>query len=500
MSFFRPSRPIAGLAAASGLALLTACAPDLGPAARIKPATDYAVARTLQTPSAGAWPGLDWWTAYNDPQLTQLIEEALKGAPDLRIAQARVRQAAAQAEQTRAPLWPSVNAKASVEPTAVDINGFPVPGALKSYLPKDGQPITQLSASLAYQIDFFGRNRAAVAAASSDSQAAQFELAAGRLQLSTAVATAYANLVRLAADRQAAVDAVRVRSDSLQLVSNRLLNGLENRSQLDQSSAEARVSQGDVAAIDAQIEVARHELASLVGAGPDRGLDVTPNLESIREPWGLPSNLPADLIGRRPDVAAARLRAEAAASRIKQARADFYPNISLSASAQEVALTPDQLLRKNLIFGQVGPAISLPLFEGGRLEGAYRGARGNYDEAVANYDKTVVQALREVADAVSTQKALLIQLGYAQKAAADSQKAFDLATLRYKGGLSPYLAVLTAEATLVAQRRAEADLSAQTLANNIALVRALGGGFIDPAARPATASTQQSNPEGPSHG
>ena len=133
-----------------------------------------------------------------------------------------------------------------------------------------------------------------------------------------------------------------------------------------------------------------------------------------------------------------------------------------------------------MVLAQFGPALSLPIFQGGKLKGAYRGARASYDEAVANYDKTVAQALRDVADAVSTQKALAVQLDYARKASADSQKAHDLATLRYKGGLSPYLVVLTAQSTLIAQQRAVADLQAQTLAANIALVRALGGGFIDP--------------------
>ena len=183
-----------------------------------------------------------------------------------------------------------------------------------------------------------------------------------------------------------------------------------------------------------------------------------------------------------------------AADKVKMAHADFYPNISLTGSVLDLALTPDQIFNHNIILAQVGPAISLPIFQGGRLKGAYRSAGAEYDEAVANYNKTVVQALHDVADAVSTQKALGVQLGYAQKAAADSEKAYSLATLRYKGGLSPYLVVLTAESTLVAQRRAAADLQAQTLAANVALVRALGGGFID------LNSSNSPSVKGPSHG
>jgi NodT family efflux transporter outer membrane factor (OMF) lipoprotein len=476
------------------LALLTACAPDLGPAPLIKPADSYATQRALQAPTAAAWPGSDWWTAYHDPQLTGLIEEALKGSPDLKAAEARVHQAMALSEQADAALLPSLGAKGSINATAVSINAKGIPESLKNFLPRTVQYFPQVGANLDYQLDFFGKNHAAVAAASSQTRAAEFELAAARLQISTGVASAYADLIRLTADRAAAVEAVRVRGDSLTLVSDRLKNGLENQGQLAQSSAESNISLGDVAALDERIEQARHTLAALVGMGPDRGLDITVGANTLATPFGLPSNLAADLIGRRPDVAAARLRASAAADKIKMAHADFYPNFSLTGSVLSLALTPDQLITHGITIAQFGPAVSLPIFQGGRLKGAYRNAAGQYEEAVANYNKTVVQALHEVADAVSMQKALIVQLDYARKASADSEKAYNLATLRYKGGLSPYLVVLTAESTLVAQHRAAADLQAQTLAANVALVRALGGGFID------DSSSNSSNSKGPSHG
>jgi NodT family efflux transporter outer membrane factor (OMF) lipoprotein len=504
MLLLRPPSPagvavrIASLAAAaSSFALLTACAPDLGQLAQVKPPASYAAQKALGAPTATAWPSDDWWTAYNDPQLTTLIEEALKGAPDLKVAEARVRQARAQTEVQGAALLPTVTASGNIQETGVALNVKSIPQQVKDALPSDLQPFTQLSGKVAYEVDFFGKNRAAVAAASSQEKAAEFELRAARLQISTAVASAYADLVRLTADRQAAEDAVKVRGDSLTLVSDRVRNGLENQGQEAQSSAEQNVSRGDLAAVDAQIDRVRHQLAALVGAGPDRGLDVQPSLSSISAPWGLPSNLPADLIGRRPDVAAARLRAEAAAQRIKVARAAFYPNVNLNASVLDLSFSPEKIFTQNVILGQFGPAISLPVFDGGRLSGAYRGAAAEYEAAVATYDKAVSDALKDVADAVSLQKALAVQVDYADKAVADSRKAYDLAVLRYKGGLSPYLVVLTAQSTLIAQQRAAADLKAQTLAANVALVRALGGGFVAPA---VAETSKTSNEEGPAHG
>ena len=483
MLFLRPpmrtvvAARIAGLTAVSSLVLLAACAPDLGPMAQLKPASDYAAQKALGAPAAAAWPAQDWWKAYNDPQLTALIEEGLKGAPDLKAAEARVRQAQAMSEQAGAALLPTLGVSGNIQETAVKLNVQGLPAQLKSSLPSTVQPFTQLGAKAAYEVDFFGKNHAAVAAASSQARAAEFELQAARLQISTAVASGYADLVRLTADRQAAVDAVKVRGETLQLVSDRVKNGLENQGQQAQSSAERHVSEGDVAALDARIDQARHLLAALIGAGPDRGVDISVNPAAVAAPWGLPSNLPADLLGRRPDVAAARLRAEAAADRIKVAHGAFYPNVSLNGSVLDLSFTPDQIFDHRILLAQIGPAVSLPLFQGGRLKGAYRGAAGEYEEAVASYDKAVANALKDVADAVSQQKALAVQLDYADKALADSRKAYDLALLRYKGGLSPYVVVLTAQSSLIAQQRAVTDLKAQSLSANVALVRALGGGF-----------------------
>jgi NodT family efflux transporter outer membrane factor (OMF) lipoprotein len=479
------------------MAVLAACAPDLGPLAQIKPAAGYAAEKALGAPTTTAWPSEVWWTAYNDPQLTALIEEALKGSPDLKVAEARLRQAQAQTQVQGAPMLPTITGSGSIQATGIELNAPGIPSNFKDFLPSTLQPFTNLSGKLAYEVDFFGKNRAALAAATSQERASEFELRAARLQISTAVASAYADLVRLTAERQAAVDGVKVRDDTLALVAERVKNGLENEGQQAQSSAEKNVSQGEVAALDANIDRVRHQLAALVGAGPDRGLDITPNLASISAPWGLPSNLPADLIGRRPDVSAARLRAEAAADKIKVARASFYPNINLNASVLDLSLTPEKIFTQNILVAQFGPAISLPIFEGGRLAGAYRSAAAEYEGAVATYDKTVSDALKDVADAVSLQKAVAVQLDYAQKAVTDSRKAYDLAVLRYKGGLSPYLVVLTAQSTLINQERAVADLNAQTLSANVALVRALGGGFQAPA---VAETSKSSNEKGSAHG
>jgi NodT family efflux transporter outer membrane factor (OMF) lipoprotein len=191
----------------------------------------------------------------------------------------------------------------------------------------------------------------------------------------------------------------------------------------------------------------------------------------------LPPTLAADLIGRRPDIVAARARAEAASQRINVARANFYPNINLSALVGVQSLGLDLLTQGDSRYGTVGPAISLPIFEGGRLEGQYRGAHAEYEEAVATYNQTLVNALRDVANALADRRALDAQITQAHAALTSAEQSYSVARQRYDAGLSTYIDVLTVENSLVAQRRNVADLEAQAFSVDVELARALGGGF-----------------------
>jgi outer membrane protein TolC len=159
------------------------------------------------------------------------------------------------------------------------------------------------------------------------------------------------------------------------------------------------------------------------------------------------------------------------------AKADFYPNIDLTAEIGLQSLGIGSLIKASSVFGAVGPAISLPIFKGGQLEGAYRGARAEYDAAVANYDAAVTQALHDVADVAASQRALGSRLSKSREALASAEGAYRIVQNRYLGGLSTYLEVLTAEDSLIASRQTVADLETRAFALDVALVRALGGGF-----------------------
>jgi NodT family efflux transporter outer membrane factor (OMF) lipoprotein len=243
------------------------------------------------------------------------------------------------------------------------------------------------------------------------------------------------------------------------------------------AQASEAAARADLAAVDESIGLARNQIAALLGAGPDRGLTLPrPSLAAVQA-FGLPANLAADLIGRRPDLVAARLHAEAASQRIKAAKADFYPNVNLSAAIGLQSFGLDKLARAGSVYGALGPAISLPIFSGGQIEGAYRGARADYDGAVASYNGVLVKALQDVADVVVSERALGERLRQSRAALAASDAAFQLASDRYREGLATYLDVLAAEDSLIANRRAVADLETRAFALDVALVRALGGGF-----------------------
>ena len=471
-----------------GLGGLAGCAPDLGPRAALHPMTDYAAAKTFTQPVT-EWPAEDWWTAFNDPVLTSLIEQALKDSPDLKTAQARLEQASAQVQQARGAAGPNLTAKGSIQATGVKIGLPNTPSQFKDFLPTDIQWFTQVGANLNYEIDFFGKNRAAIAAASSSSRAASFELAAARLQISTAVASAYADLVQAVADHAAAVEAADLRGKSRGLVADRLKNGLETKAEYNQSDAAQASSEVDVISTEGSVLEARHALAALTGQGPDATAALNPGNMLKTTPVGLPANLTANLVGRRPDIAAARLRAEAAAQRENVARASYYPNVSLTGSFLALSTSPQDILTHNVQLAQIGPAISLPIFDSGRLNGALRNARGTYDEAVASYDKTVVDAMREVADTLIIRQGAEAALVHANDALRANEEAYRLVNMRYNAGLATYLQVLTVENSLVAARRQAADLRVKALSANVMLIRALGGGFSD-----VPPSAQQSNP------
>jgi NodT family efflux transporter outer membrane factor (OMF) lipoprotein len=475
MSDIRFHRSFA-VSALAGSALLAGCAslPVVGPAPVPRAPQSFVAERSLGATSS-VWPGDRWWAAYGDPQLDRLIEEGLASAPALAAAAARVRAAEAVARQAGAARLPRVDAQGSVSAVKQSYNNA-IP---RAFVPQGINDTGEVALNLGFDLDLWGRNRAALAAATSQAEAARIEAAEASLLLSTNIAAAYADLARFHATRAVQQEAVTVRERTARLVSDRVAAGLDTQAEARQAAAAVPTARAELLATDEQIALTRNRIAALIGQGPDRGLAIVAPAARV-QPHGIPAGITTDLIGRRPDIAAARARVEAAASRIKVARADFYPSVNLSALVGLQSFGLGNLVNSGSTFLNAGPALSLPIFRGGQLQGQYREARAGYDEAVAQYDGAVAAAFRDVADAATSQRALAARLVEQRQALVDSEAAYAVARQRFEGGLSTFLDVLTAEDRVLQARRGVADLQARAFTLDVALVRALGGGFAVP--------------------
>lgn len=457
----------------AAFALLCGCAtvPDLGEKPTLSAPESFASDAALAS-TQGEWPVEGWWNGFGDPVLSTLIDEGLQGSPDMTIAAARLRSADALARQAGAALLPRVGVEASAGGVQQSKNmGIP-----PAFVPDGINDTGHIAATVSFDLDLWGRNRAALAAATSEAEAARVDLAQTRIMLSTAIASAYADLASYHEALDVAREAVRIRSASADLTARRTTAGLDNVGSQRQAESRVPAARADAAALEEAILLTQNRLAALLGAGPDRGRAIArPHLTVLAQ--GIPDNAGIDLVGRRPDIIASRLRVEAAAKRIDAARADFYPNINLSALVGLQSLGLGSLISAGSEYGNGMAAITLPIFDGKRLDGKYRGSRAEYDAAVARYDQSVITALREVADAIASRNAVNTQLTQMRASLAAADEAAKVAGQRYGAGLTTQLAQLAAEDTAIGIRRSVAQLEARTLALDIALIRALGGGY-----------------------
>jgi NodT family efflux transporter outer membrane factor (OMF) lipoprotein len=465
----------AGLAAILA-ALLAGCASSEGLTTRSTPAdpAGLAAARALAgAPVAkDAMPADEWWKALGDPQLDALVAEALAASPSLRLARARVDRALALAESAGAALRPQVSARVDSSRQRISEHYIFPPPLAGSW---DWQ--NQALLDFSYEFDFWGRNGAAQAAALGQAKAAEADAHAAALVLSSAVALAYVQLSRTFDQLDLARALLQQRDEQLTLVHERLAAGLDSRVELKQAEASLPESRQRIVQLEEAIALSRHQLAALLGKGPDRGGEIARPALRPEARLALPSRLPADLLGRRPDIVASRWRVEAAARDIDSARAEFYPNVNLVAFIGLQALGWSQILDAGSRVLGAGPALRLPVFDAGRLRGNLGAKNADYDAAVEQYNQSLADALRDVADQVTAWRSIERQDTEVAEGLAAAQAAHDLAMARFRAGLSSYLSVLAADGQLTAQQGLAAELRARRLEAAIGLSRALGGGY-----------------------
>jgi NodT family efflux transporter outer membrane factor (OMF) lipoprotein len=425
----------------------------------------------------GDWPCEDWWTMFGDTKLDALVQQALAGSPNLRAAEARVRSARALADSARSSLYPTVDLNASANRERFSANDIYPPPFAGSWV---NQARTTLDFN--YEFDFWGKHRNELAAALGGARATAVDAAQAKLVLAAAVAQSYFQLQSDLAALAISRDTLAQREGLRELNRVRASRGLDVPIAVRQSDQQVASSRVDVSAGEAAVQLDRHQLAALLGLGPDAALDIQPALHTYDKALALPANLPADLLARRPDIAAQRFRLEAAAAQIGAAQADFFPNVDLTGFIGFAATSVsglNLLTASNRVAG-VGPALHLPIFDAGRLRANLRGRYGDYDAAVEQYNQTLLDALRQVADQITGVRAVKQQLAQEAVALEAANDAHRLTLDRYRAGLTHYLDVLVNEERLLAERMNQVRLQGRHLALAVDMIRALGGGYRDP--------------------
>jgi NodT family efflux transporter outer membrane factor (OMF) lipoprotein len=450
------------------VALLAACVPD-----GIVPQQTQIPDNTLGLGNEPA-PKIEtgWWSGLGDPQLDRLMGEAFAHNPTLGEAMARLRAAKADMEEANAQLYPHVNFNAQDEYTRFS-NHYIIPppygGTFRWYGTIEGD--------LSWELDFWGKQAAALDRAKSLQASAYLDHDAARLAISAAVVQTYVNLDRAYKLADIAARTERDRAGTVTLTKRRVTDGID--SQVEEQEAEALLAQASQARLAAESErdIMVHALAALIGHGADAYAGIGRPTLQLDAALPLPQALPADLLSRRPDILAAQARVDAALSGRKVAKAAFYPNVDLLASAGWAAIGLGPLFKPESAQYGAGPAIHLPLFDAGELRSQFASAVADIDYAVADYNGTVTQAVKDTSDALTRIRSLRDQRIEHEHELAAAEKAYRLAQTRYRVGLSNQITLLDVENTVFTARQGEVSLASDSAIQRVTLLLAVGGDF-----------------------
>ena len=454
------------LASGCGLAL----AGCVSPAGLVPSGKPLDVATVANDTTFSAWPDQHWWAVYGDVALDNLIAHALAANPDLELARARIEMADAAIGFTHARLLPQVSF--GVDST---YQRYPEHGQNRNLGGTAGSD-NSLEFQASYELDFFGRNRAALAAATSNARASAAAQQAVQVAVASAVARAYFELAHLIAEHQVVSDTRAQREKILTLVKARVAQGLDSKVELRQAEGALPAIDGELALLDENIDILRSQLGKLAVVEPSVTATLAPALAKVAAPT-LPTTIPSDLLARRADITAARWEIEATTRGTDMIKAEFYPRVNLSAFAGIAALGVSSLFEAGAGTLGVNPSLSLPIFDGDRLRSKLKFADAQVDRAIAEYNNALLNAMQDVVHVVTSLRALEHRQVAQRAAQASAESAYDLALQRYKAGLTGYLTVLATESEVLAQRRAATTLKARALLLHVELNRALGGGF-----------------------
>lgn len=423
--------------------------------------------------SAISWPTTQWWLRYQDPQLDHLVDRALEGSPSLAAAQARLDMADAAVSGARAVQLPQLNAGYSMTRERFSENYI--------YPPPYGgsmQTDNSLRLDVGFDLDLWGRNRAGYAAAVSQKEASVADLQVARNSLISSVVQSYFNLQNALAQETVITQIVKQLENVAAITRQRVTAGLDTEVEVNQADSAVSSARVQLSQASTNADLLRNQISSLIGSGPQVGKEIH-GVNLTKAPDGTPDSIPFDLLGRRPDIVAAKYRVQASSSQISAAKAEFFPNINLSAFAGFMSLGLGNLLQSGSQTYGVGPAISLPIFHGGALNANLDTKQAERDLAIANYNQTLLAAVREVADATVAIKALQQQSVDQAASLRAITSAYDIAVKRYKSGLGNFVQVLLAQNEVQKQAILNTDMQTRAFNLDAQLATALGGGYDD---------------------
>jgi len=416
----------------------------------------------------------DWWEVFGDPELSALEAQASAANQQLKAAVASFAEARATMDVTRSGLFPNVGAGFSATRQRVSPNA-----PLTTTGQAIGQPSTYndftAPVDLSYEVDLWGRVRRSVESARALAHASADDLEAIKLSIQAEAALDYFTLRALDSEGAVLRSSVKVFSLSFDLTVNRRIGGVATDLDVAEAETVLKTTQAQIPAVALQRAQLEHALALLAGQPaatfriPERSLAAAPPL--------IASGLPSELLERRPDISAAERRMAAANASIGVAKAAFFPTVELNGLAGLESVNAGTLFNWSSRTWALGPSLTVPLFEGGRLRAGLRFADATYEEMVANYRESVLAAFSDVEDSLAAQTLLANQYEAQSEALVAARKQLEIANNRYRDGLTTYLDVATAESTELNIEFSTVQLRGQQLVAAVTLVKSLGGGW-----------------------
>ncbi len=414
-----------------------------------------------------------WWNSLGDPALDALETRALASNQNLRAALARIEQARAVAGVARSSYLPALSLDPSVTRERTSRN-------TPNVLPNATGTTWRLPLDLKWELDLFGRNRRLNEGAKAELEAAGAGFEAARLSLTAEVASTYFTLRSLDQEIRIVNETTGFRRDALKLAQARFKRGLDAELDVVRAETELATTEAEASALALRQSSIRNAIAVLLGE-PAPAFSLAETVAFPTEIPGVPAGLPGDLLTRRPDIAVAERALAAANARIGLAKAAFFPTISLTGSTGFASADLGDLLKSDSRAWSIGPSVYLPLFQGGRNRANLDRSKAAYEETLAAYNQSVLTAFQEVQDSLSASRFLGEQGSALQRAVASARRGAVLSRKRHDAGFVSYLEVVDAERTALEVERSQVRLQGQRWLTHISLIKALGGGWKQPA-------------------